>query len=78
MIIKRDGAQFNSEYAVMTDGHGNRIEMKSCPRCSRSEHRLIYYRIEEFGDRLNKGKMIIQSYCKKCRTAASKESQHAS
>lgn len=65
-----------SQYTVRVAADGvTPIKLKSCPRCSRAAGHLVYYPLEDYGDRMIAGKPIIQSYCKSCRGESGKEAQ---
>lgn len=47
-------------------------KFKSCPECSRTKGRHAFYRTPlDFGLRNNGGKVIVQSWCRRCRPEGS-------
>lgn len=63
----------DSQYTWRTDANGNRVQFKSCPRCSAAAGQAIYHPLEDFGNRIMRGKVTVQSYCTKCRGEVARE-----
>lgn len=49
------------------------VDLKSCPRCSRAEGRPVFYPVESFGTREDKGTLRVQTWCGPCRSVSSKK-----
>ncbi|NHI01815.1 hypothetical protein OJHNALOF_02868 [Oceanimonas sp. MB9] len=50
--------------------------LKSCPQCSNSEGKHVFYAYESFGMRtMEDGSTIVQSWCPGCRSNAKPQTQ---
>lgn len=43
------------------------VEYKSCPRCSVRAGRLVFHKLEAYGERVVNGETYYQSWCYDCR-----------
>ena len=52
-------------------------EFKSCPRCSVEKGELVFYPLDDYGERtLEDGKIVPQSWCRGCRNKGGRHAKN--
>lgn len=50
---------------------------KSCPRCSVQAGKLVFHKLEEYGERtMEDGKVVPQSWCRGCRNKGGRHAKN--